>query len=754
MRLHRFLLPAIAVASFVIPTTSGSIANADVIIDFTNDGATGAILDANGGANISLADGIAAFLIPEAQADFPGLTLAVDGTTTAGGGTFNGTGGTFGINSDGGGDDSQRLDGDLEETLILTFNQDVLLISIDFSSFGADSNVLLNGDFLLTEGNVVTFDTPFLVTAGEGFSIQAVSVDGTTGSDVGIEDITIAAVTQDLPDFETIALAGDQAPDADVGVVLNSFSAPSVNASGQTVFNGFLVGAGVDLNNSSGVYRDDFGMLEQVARRSDQAPGAAGGVVFTGFDFSAPVLNDSGQTAFLAFLGGTGVNETNDSGIYSDGSGALAQVARTGDQAPGSGAAFSDFDSPVLNASGQTAFRAELTGGTNQSGIYSEGSGTLAQVARTGEQAPGAGNGVFFDDFGDPVLNVLGQTVFLADLSGTGVDGTNDMGIYSEASGALAQLARTGDQAPDADSGVVFDRFRDPVINASGQIVLRAELSGTGVDSTNGEAVYATLSGTLAEVVRTGDQVPGASGGVAFGGFNFFSNPLLNNSGQIAFEGFLVGDDVTVDDNTALYVTDQSGQLEQVVRAGDQAPGTASGIVFDSFSEVALNDSGQLAFRANLFGEGVDEEFNDNDTAIFATNVDGEVVLIAREGEMFDVDDDPMVEDLRRVTFLTFVDDTGNGDGRSSGFNDLGQIAFRLNFDGGTSGVFVSNLVATVPEPILGDVNRDGTVDFLDIAPFITLLTDGEFQAEADIDQNGEVNFEDILPFIGILSDS
>ena len=369
-------------------------------------------------------------------------------------------------------------------------------------------------------------------------------------------------------------------------------------------------------------------------------------------------------------LGGTGVNETNDSGIYSDSSGALAQVARTGDQAPGSGAAFSDFDSPVLNASGQTAFRAELTGGTNQSGIYSEGSGTLAQVARTGEQAPGAGNGVFFDDFGDPVLNVLGQTVFLADLSGTGVDGTNDMGIYSEASGALAQLARTGDQAPDADSGVVFDRFRDPVINASGQIVLRAELSGTGVDSTNGEAVYATLSGTLAEVVRTGDQVPGASGGVAFGGFNFFSNPLLNNSGQIAFEGFLVGDDVTVDDNTALYVTDQSGQLEQVVRAGDQAPGTASGIVFDSFSEVALNDSGQLAFRANLFGEDVDEEFNDNDTAIFATNVDGEVVLIAREGEMFDVDDDPMVEDLRRVTFLTFVDDTGNGDGRSSGFND------------------------------------------------------------------------------------
>ncbi len=53
---------------------------------------------------------------------------------------------------------------------------------------------------------------------------------------------------------------------------------------------------------------------------------------------------------------------------------------------------------------------------------------------------------------------------------------------------------------------------------------------------------------------------------------------------------------------------------------------------------------------------------------------------------------------------------------------------------------------------LLGDVNRDGVVDFLDIAPFIGLLTSGEFQAEADCDGSGGVNFLDIAPFIGILS--
>jgi len=53
---------------------------------------------------------------------------------------------------------------------------------------------------------------------------------------------------------------------------------------------------------------------------------------------------------------------------------------------------------------------------------------------------------------------------------------------------------------------------------------------------------------------------------------------------------------------------------------------------------------------------------------------------------------------------------------------------------------------------LLGDVNLDGAVNFLDIRPFIALLTNGDFQKEADIDRSREVNFLDITPFIAILS--
>ncbi len=72
-------------------------------------------------------------------------------------------------------------------------------------------------------------------------------------------------------------------------------------------------------------------------------------------------------------------------------------------------------------------------------------------------------------------------------------------------------------------------------------------------------------------------------------------------------------------------------------------------------------------------------------------------MLVAREGDLLDIDDGPST-DFRTIDFLDFFADTGNGDGRRSGFNDLGQLAFLASFTDGTSGIFVSDLVA-IPEP-------------------------------------------------------
>ena len=68
----------------------------------------------------------------------------------------------------------------------------------------------------------------------------------------------------------------------------------------------------------------------------------------------------------------------------------------------------------------------------------------------------------------------------------------------------------------------------------------------------------------------------------------------------------------------------------------------------------------------------------------------------------------------------------------------------------GLSGI----VVQAIPEIefLLGDCNQDGVVDFLDIGPFVSVLSSGDFLAQADTNEDGVVDFLDIGPFIAILS--
>jgi len=75
------------------------------------------------------------------------------------------------------------------------------------------------------------------------------------------------------------------------------------------------------------------------------------------------------------------------------------------------------------------------------------------------------------------------------------------------------------------------------------------------------------------------------------------------------------------------------------------------------------------------------------------------------------------------------------------------QDSFPTNLD------FINFFEATPSVVLKGDVNLDANVTFLDIAPFITVLsTAGAYQAEADCDCDGDVDFLDIQPFIDILA--
>ena len=505
-------------------------------------------------------------------------------------------------------------------------------------------------------------------------------------------------------DIETIALTGQLAasgdPFSDFG-----FEGPPLNSSGQTAFVG-RSGVLQPWTHDFGLYAGDAETVYEIAREGDRAPNASG-AVFGNFD--RPVLNDIGDTAFLSNLRGSGVDGTNDSAIYVSRLGSLTQIARTGTSVPSLGpeivmAGFGH--SLAINASGSVAFAAQLSGpGLDESqnyGVFSQGSGGLGLVAAPGEQAPNTALGVTFKSLSFPAINASGHTVFRGTLSGPGVDLTNDDVIYSDRSGTLAKVARAGDQVPDAAAGVQFSTLSySPAFNAAGETMFTAYLRGEGIDSTNSAAIYRSdNSGNLTKVVQAGEQAPDADPGVVF---NFsFSNPVLNASGRTAFRAHLSGPGVGSTNASGIY-SGQSGDLARIARMGDQAPNAESGVVFghsdnleNHFEEPVLNASGQVAFEAPLTGPGV-SDFNDK--GIYATDIDGKLVEVIRERQQIDVNMDPLIDDFRTVRGVSLCNEFGSGeDGRRSGFNDLGQLAFLVSFTDGSEGVFLSNIVA-VPEP-------------------------------------------------------
>jgi hypothetical protein len=483
--------------------------------------------------------------------------------------------------------------------------------------------------------------------------------------------------------LRTVALSGQQAPGTPDGVnfsmPISSTVHPVLNDAGQTAFKATLTGSGVDSTNNFGIWSEGSGSLALVAREGDHAPGTPSGVNFSIFD--GPVLNDAGQTAFKARLTGSGVdgtNYTNRRAIWLEDSGSLALV-------PGSLGVEGTLPTPALNDAGQVALIGAC-GGSGGICIWSGDSGSPTLVVRLSEYP--------FNTLYSPALNDAGRIAFIA---GSGNS------IWSDRSGSLTLVARGGDQAPGTPNGVVFDYIafyqqQTPELNDAGQTAFTAEVTGSGVDYfTNRWGIWSEGSGSLALVARYGDHAPGTPSGVNFGnGLNAPFEPVLNNAGQVAFKSFLTGSGVDSTNDSGIW-SDVSGSLALVAREGDHAPGMPNGVVFaDRIGAgfdfaVELNDAGQIAFQAKLT-----DGTNSFGIGIWATDRAGALQLIARTGDLLEV----APGDFRTIGGLLFglYEPTGNSDGRGSGFNNSGQLAFWASFTDGTSGIFVSNRVA-VPEP-------------------------------------------------------
>ncbi len=388
---------------------------------------------------------------------------------------------------------------------------------------------------------------------------------------------TLAATTT------VVAQTGQAVPDGN-GIFLN-FSEPYVqDNSGVASFVGNLTTTSGGTGDNSGIYAGIGGQLTQLVRKGEVVPG--GGSI-SSFE-SHVVISEVGQLAFRAALTGTG----SPVGIYRRDNGSLTQIARTGQVVPGGDGTISNLFRPTLNNAGQLTFVAGLSdtlgGSANDSAVYRGVGGTLTQIARKGQTAPDGNGSLNLFDY--VFIGSVGQVTFGATLLNTVGGSTDDYGIFNGAGSQLTQIVREGQMAPDGNGRLTPSAPRSA--NNSGQVIFRAHLTGTAAPGMDDQGIFRGDGGLVTEVARRGQTAPDGNGR-----FSGFTEPVVNDLGEAAFVGFLEDTVSPGSDGTGIF-RGSGNSLTQIVRAGQSAPdgnGTFSG-----FSEPNINNHGQIAFQAGL----------------------------------------------------------------------------------------------------------------------------------------------------------
>src|SRR5688572_27583705 len=123
----------------------------------------------------------------------------------------------------------------------------------------------------------------------------------------------------------------------------------------------------------------------------------------------------------------------------------------------------------------------------------------LTPYARSGQSAEGTpANWTGLASFPtNPFLEDLNRAAFVAQLTGAGVNATNDFGIWAGNMGALTLVAREGGAAAGIGLPVRYDSFTSsPIINNNGDVLFQGNLTGAGVTPFNDTALWAGAPAT------------------------------------------------------------------------------------------------------------------------------------------------------------------------------------------------------------------------------------------------------------------
>jgi hypothetical protein len=472
---------------------------------------------------------------------------------------------------------------------------------------------------------------------------------------------------------------------------LSSHGGPILNDAGHLTFSAYLKNTSGGSSDDSGLFLWDGSAITQLVREG-QSPPDGDGDFYQFHDFASAALNDANQVAYDSHLIDSASGLLFESAVYfGDGSpGNRVSLARTGRPAPG-GDVFQDASNPIINASGQTAFIGGLESSDplGDRALYraADPSGQLTRIVRQFDPTPDGT--ASFRLIGDVTLNDAGQVAFLSSLYSQAFD---DHGVFRGDGSALTQIARKGQPIPGSATESISN-FGGSVtndMNEAGQVVVWADFTDSGgQQAATGQGYLLGDGSDLELVVRSGQPAPDGNGV-----FANFENPLtltatpdLNDSGQIAFFATLAG--ATGGADLGYFRSaGPGGPITQIARSNDPAP-DGNGVFGLTFVEqdgakrngdAWMNDAGQVAFFTNL---SLTRGGSTDDTGIYFYDDRLGLLQVARTG-------DALLG--ARITRVALMDRQGlPAQNDRSGLNDRGQVAYTFVLDDGREGIALWN---------------------------------------------------------------
>ncbi|GJM21149.1 MAG: hypothetical protein DHS20C15_10640 [Planctomycetota bacterium] len=511
--------------------------------------------------------------------------------------------------------------------------------------------------------------------------------------------------------IEVAALSGDATPEGTH--IYKSFGLPVVGQDGALVFSFDTPDFGPF--HFSGVLEWDAGALLTRTDENTPVPSGAPGEVFELVPSNGPARNAQGT---LALKSRVLINQTLL--LRQSGGGALELLGRDGDTAPdGNGTLeYGDGFAPTINAGGSVAVSVNLfntSGGTtdDQAILRFDAAGSPpVRIVREGDPAPGGGTlsglsaGAFFPN---PSMNNSGEVAFTSETA------FGEFGVFVGDGNSTTAIARSLEVAPGTGGTQTLSAFSSlNPINDSGVVAFAATfVSGGGFG-----AIYRGDGVSMIPVTMTGDPAPTAGGGVD-GTYLLLSPSLgLNAAGQVAFSA--------ATDSSALHLPGlflaTPGQSDLcILRLGQAASGGDS---FLRVEEFALNDAGQLAFRALVASPGAL-----NFRALYLWSPGSGISEVIREG-------DSLAGSTVTGLDLSGVINSPSGARDRAGLNDAGEVAFRFALADNRSGVATTApgaaptwvdegcaLAGTLGEPVLAGAGSlaagsNNSITLSNAAPF------------------------------------